>query len=308
MRIGIFIGSMGTAHDLDGQVRQVVAAEDDGFDSFWAAQVLGVDALTLFALAGQRTKRIEMGTAVVPTYSRHPLYLAQQALTAQAATGGRLTLGIGVSHKPMVEGRLGLSFDRPALHMREYLSVVRALVHERSVDFTGRMLSVNSALQVPGATPFPIVIAALAPRMLRIAGELAEGTVTWMAGRKTLEEHIVPRISSAAESAGRPKPRVCVGVPIAVTDDPAAARRQAAKNFSRYGELPSYRRMLDIEGVEGPADVAIVGNEAEVERQLRALADIGATDLLASIFPVGDEADASVARTRALLKSLIGRR
>ena len=298
---------MGTAHDLDGQVRQVVAAEDDGFDSFWAAQVLGVDALTLFALAGQRTKRIEMGTAVVPTYSRHPLYLAQQALTAQAATGGRLTLGIGVSHKPMVEGRLGLSFDRPALHMREYLSVVRALVHERSVDFTGRMLRVNSALQVPGATPFPIVIAALAPRMLRIAGELAEGTVTWMAGRKTLEEHIVPRISSAAESAGRPKPRVCVGVPIAVTDDSAAARRQAAKNFSRYGELPSYRRMLDIEGVEGPADVAIVGNEAEVERQLRALADIGATDLLASIFPVGDEADASVARTRALLKSLIGR-
>ena len=307
MRIGIFVGSVGATLDLEGQVQQVITAEEGGFDSFWSAQVLGMDALTLFALAAQRTRRIEMGTAVVPTYPRHPLALAQQSLTVQAATDGRLTLGIGLSHKPTVEGRLGLSFDRPALHMREYLSALRALVHERGVDFNGQVFQVNAALQMPGITPFPIVIAALGPRMLRIAGELAEGTVTWMVGRKTLREHIVPRIRAAANDAGRPSPRVCVGVPIAVADDTGAAYETAARAFARYRELPSYRRMLDIEGAESPADVAIVGDEAEVERQLRAYAEAGATDLLASIFPVGDDADASVSRTRALLKSLVGR-
>ena len=307
MRIGIFIGSIGAAANIEEQVQQVVAAEKDGFDSFWLAQVMGVDALTLIALAGQRTDRIEMGTAVVPTFPRHPLALAQQSLTAQAATGGRLTLGIGLSHKPTVEGRLGLSFDRPAVHMREYLTVLRTLVHKGSVEFSGELFRVNASLQPTGATPFPIVLAALGPRMLRTAGELAEGTVTWMVGRKTLETHRSPRINAAAEAAGRPKPRVCVGVPLAVTDDPRSARRRAAEVFQRYGELPSYRRMLDIESAEGAADVVVVGNEAEVERQVSALAEAGATDLLATIFPVGGDADTSVARTRSLLKSLVGK-
>ena len=260
MRIGIFIGSVGAGGDLDGQVEQIVTAEKEGFDSFWSAQVLGVDALTLIALAGQRTKRIEMGTAVVPTFPRHPMVLAQQALTTQAATGGRLTLGIGLSHRPMVEGRLGLRFDRPALHMQEYLTVLWRLVHEGRVEFSGQVFQVNGTIQVPSATPCPIVIAALGPRMLRIAGEFAEGTVTWMTGRKTLDSHIVPRINSAADAAGRPKPRICVGVPIAVTDNLAAAQEQASRLFQRYGQLPSYRRMLDMEGVEEPADMAIVGN------------------------------------------------
>ena len=308
MRIGIFIGSVGAGGDLDGQVEQIVTAEKDGFDSFWSAQVLGVDALTLIALAGQRTKRIEMGTAVVPTFPRHPMALAQQALTTQAATGGRLTLGIGLSHRPMVEGRLGLQFDRPALHMQEYISVLRRLVHEGRVEFSGQVFQVNGSIQVPSATRCPIVIAALGPRMLRIAGELAEGTVTWMTGRKTLDSHIVPRINSAADAAGRPKPRICVGVPIAVTDNLAAAREQASRLFQRYGQLPSYRRMLDMGGVEEPADMAIVGNEPEVERQLRSLAEAGTTDLLAAIFPASDEdEEGSVARTRALLKGLIGK-
>ena len=277
--------------------------------TFYAAVMLSYDVpLTLIALAGQRTKRIEMGTAVVPTFPRHPMALAQQALTTQAATGGRLTLGIGLSHRPMVEGRLGLQFDRPALHMQEYISVLRRLVHEGRVEFSGQVFQVNGSIQVPSATRCPIVIAALGPRMLRIAGELAEGTVTWMTGRKTLDSHIVPRINSAADAAGRPKPRICVGVPIAVTDNLAAAREQASRLFQRYGQLPSYRRMLDMGGVEEPADMAIVGNEPEVERQLRSLAEAGTTDLLAAIFPASDEdEEGSVARTRALLKGLIGK-
>ena len=196
MRIGLFIGSVGAAQDLNGQVQQIADAEADGFDSFWSAQILGVDALTLFALAGQRTERIEMGTAVVPTFPRHPLVLAQQSLTTQAAIDGRLTLGIGLSHKPVIEDRFGLSFERPALHMREYVTVLQELVHKGSVSFKGQVFSVNAGLQMPDATPFPILIAALGPMMLRIAGELAEGTVTWMVGQKTLDTHIVPRINA----------------------------------------------------------------------------------------------------------------
>ena len=306
MRIGIFVGS-GAGQDLEGMVHQIVDAETDGFDSFWLAQVREVDALTLIAVAGQRTRRIEMGTAVVPTFPRHPIALAQQALTAQAASKGRLILGIGLSHRPTVEQSLGLSFERPALHMQEYLSVVRSLVHDGNVDFQGELFRVSAEIQVPRGSPFPILVAALAPRMLRIAGELAEGTVTWMVGRKTLETHIVPRISSSARAAGRPEPRIAVGVPIAVTDDSSAGRQVAAKTFSRYGDLPSYRRMLDMEGVEGPAELAVLGNEGEVETQLRDLASAGATDLLPMMFAVGDDRAGSVARTRGLLKSLVGK-
>ena len=307
MRIGIFIGVAGSSPTLEGLVQQAVDVEKDGFDSFWTPQVAGVDALTLLALAGGRTERIELGTAVVPTYPRHPMALAQQALTTQVATGGRLALGIGLSHKPAVEGRWGLSFDRPALHMREYHTVLRDLVREGRARFDGEMFRVSGSVRVPGATPFPILIAALGPRMLRIAGELSEGTVTWMVGLKTLRDHVAPRILAAAENAARPKPRICFGVPIAVTGEPAAARRRAASIFSRYGDLPSYRRMLDIEGAGGPSDVAIIGDEEEVEARLREIADAGATDLLSVVFPADADEEASVARTRALLLSLVGK-
>lgn len=309
MRIGIFIGVVGSSPTLEGLVQQAVNVESEGFDSFWTPQVAGVDALTLLALAGGRTGRIELGTAVVPTYLRHPLALAQHALTTQVVAGGRLALGIGLSHKPAVEDRWGLSFDRPALHMREYLTVLRDLVREGRTRFDGEMFRVSGSIQVPGATPFPILIAALGPRMLRIAGELSDGTITWMVGLKTLRDHVAPRIVAAAEDTVRPEPRICVGLPIAVTDDPAAARQRAAGLFSRYGELPSYRRMLDIEGAGGPSDVAIVGGEEEVEQRLREISDAGATDLLAVVFPADDDddAEASVARTRALLRSLVGK-
>ena len=257
------------ADTLQGQVQQSAEAEADGFDSFWTAQVAGVDALTLLALSGDATQTIEMGTAVVPTYPRHPMALAQQALTTQAATRGRLLLGIGLSHRPVVEDRWGMSFHAPAQHMDEYLTVLQSLMH--------------------------------------MAGSRADGTITWMVGPRTLDTHIVPRINSAAEGAGRPAPRVCVGLPICVTDDSQTGFEAASEHFGRYGGLPSYRRMLDIEGVESPAEVAIIGDEAEVEARLRALSSAGATDFLASIFPVGDDADGSAARTREFLKSLAER-
>ena len=306
MRIGIFIGVVGSAPTLEGQVQQVVEAEADGFDSYWTPQVAGTDALTLLALAGARTSRIEVGTAVVPIFQRHPTALAQQALTTQAATAGRLALGIGLSHKPAVEDRMGLSFDRPALRMLEYVTVLRELVQEGRTRFSGETLSVSATVQVPSGSPFPILIAALGPRMLKIAGELSEGTVTWMVGPKTLRDHITLKITAAASASGRPEPRICAGVPICVTDDPAGARGRAAELFQRYGSLPSYRKMLEMEGTNEPADVAVVGDEASVERQLRGYAEGGAADLLAVIFPGDPDEEASTARTRALLKKLVG--
>ena len=310
MRIGLFVGTLNVrdaAPTLEGQVQQAVAAERDGFDGYWTPQIAGADALTLLALVGRQTSRMEIGTAVVPTFPRHPMMLAQQALTTQASADGRLVLGIGLAHKTSVEGRWGLKFDTPALHMEQYVTVLRSLVDTGSVDYDDTLFRVSGEIQRMSTSPLPICIAALAPRMLRIAGELADGTITWMAGLRTIETHIAPRITRAAEAAGRGKaPRVCVGLPICVTDDRQLAFEAAAAFFAGYGGLPSYRRMLDVEGVEGPADVAIIGDESAVEAQLRGLAAAGATDFLASIFPAGYDAKVSVARTRALLKRLVG--
>ena len=308
MKIGLFIGSTGSAPTLEGQVQQVVDAERDGFHSFWFAQAPGLmDALTMIALAGQRTERIEMGTAVVSIFSRHPHTMALQALTVQATTNGRLTLGLGVSHKGVVEDGMGLSFQRPALRMKEYLTVLRALVGTGKAEFEGEFYGVSLTHRVPNGRPFQTLIAAFGPRMLRIAGELADGTITWMVGPKTLESHILPRISSAAEEAGRSRPRICVAAPVAVTDDAAAARERAGAEFGHYDRIRSYRSMMDIEGVDGPQHMAIVGNEAEVEGRIRAFADLGASDFLASVFPVGPNDQASVERTRSLLISILGK-
>ena len=309
MRIGIFHGARREPLSIGDSVERVISAEKAGFDSVWLPQLptFGFDVLTILALAGGGTSRIELGTAVLPTFPTHPLMMAKQALTTQAACGGRLTLGLGLSHKPVIEDTMGLAYDRPAEHMREYLSVVRSLINQGQVDFTGRGFRVKADLKVFDSSPVPIVVAALAPKMLRLAGELADGTVTWMAGVRTIGNHVTPRIQAAARSAGRPQPRVIVGLPVAVTDDPQRARDIAAKAYERYGQLANYRRLLDIEGVEGPSEVAVVGNEGQVEQQLRAFAGAGATDFIGSVLPVGEDAGASVARTEELLASLVGK-
>jgi 5,10-methylenetetrahydromethanopterin reductase len=304
MKIAEFAGGVNT---VEGQVQSVINAENDGFDGIWFGQIFGPDVLTVLALAGQKTHRIELGTSVVPTYPRHPHMLAAQALTVQAASNGRFNLGIGLSHAPVVEGMWGLSCDRPAVHMREYLSVLLPLIREGRASFSGEFFRVNATVQVPVPKPPPVLIAALAPVMLRIAGEMTDGTITWMVGPKALQNHIVPRITKAANEAGRPAPRVVVGLPIAVTDDPEGAKERAARSFQVYGTLPNYKRVLDIEGAGGPADVAIVGKENEVEQQLRGIASAGATDFLAGMFPVGGDVQASLGRTRTLLKGLVGK-
>jgi F420-dependent oxidoreductase-like protein len=304
VKLALFFGG---TQDVEGQVQAVVDAEKDGFDGIWFGQIFGPDAMTVLAMAGQRTSKIELGTSVIPTYTRHPHVMAQQALTVQAASGGRFNLGIELSHATVVEGMWGLSYARPALHMKEYLSVLLPLVREGRVSFDGQMFRVNASLQIPDVQPLPVLIAALAPMMLRMAGEMTDGTITWMVGPKTLETHIVPRLTAEAGASRKQRLRVVAGLPVAVTDDAAAAREKAARSFQIYGTLPNYQRVLGIEGAAGPADVAIVGNESDVEKQLRDLASAGATDFLAGMFPVGDDARASLKRTRDCLKHLVGK-
>jgi F420-dependent oxidoreductase-like protein len=306
MRIGLWIPAEDTK-PLDETIARFVKAEKDGFASAWTPQIFGPDALTVLALAGRATSRIELGTSVIPTFPRHPFALAQQAMTVQAATGGRLALGLGLSHQVVIEGMFGLSYEKPARHMREYLTVLRDLRDTGSVAFQGETYRVAGQARVEGCKPFPIVVAALGSLMLKIAGELADGTITWMVGPKTLGSHIVPGITGSARAAGRAAPRVVSSLPVCVTDDPASAREAAAKFFAVYGGLPSYRAMLDREGAAGPADVAIVGNEKQVKDAMLRFAEAGATDFGPAIFPSGDDPGASLSRTYGFFASLGGK-
>ena len=298
MRIGLFFDA---PKSIDHFITQLTDAEARGFASAWVAQIFSWDALTLLAVVSREVPRLELGTSVVPTFPRHPSVLAGQALTTQVASGGRLVLGIGLSHQIVVEGMWGYSYDRPARHMREYLDALLPMLRGEAAAVEGETLKAQGAITVPDASAPPVLLAALAPRMLHLAGAVADGTVTWMTGLRTLESHIVPSITEAASSAGRPAPRVAVGLPVCVTDDPAAAREQAAKQFAVYGHLPSYRAMLDKEGAEGPADVAIVGDEATVAAEVRRLADAGTTDFAGAVF--GSSAER--ARTLDLLAELV---
>jgi len=300
MRVGIF-GGDGANGPIDALVDLAKRAADDGFPSFWLPQIFGVEALAALGMIGREVGGIELGTAVVPTYPRHPVVLAQQALTTQSAVDGRLVLGIGLSHQLVIEGMYGYSYAKPVRHLREYLEVLAPLLRGEPASFAGETLAGHATLDVQGATPVPILVAALGPKMLELTGRVADGTVTWMTGPATIAAHVVPTIGGAASAAGRTAPRVVVGLPVCVTSDADAARERAARNFQMYGQLPSYRAMLDREGAAGPADVVIVGDEDGVRAQLAHLAEVGATDFLANIFGSGEERT----RTWAFLRTLV---
>ena len=300
MRIGMFGGDTAN-RTIDDVVADAKQTEADGFASYWLPQIFGMDAISTLAIVGREVPRIELGTAVVPTYPRHPMMLAQQALTTQAASGGRFVLGIGLSHQIVIENMFGLSFAKPARHMREYLSILAPLVRTGAAEYDGDTLHAHGALNISDAPPCPILLAALAPKMLELAGAVADGTITWMTGPATLADHTIPVITAAASAAGRPAPRVCASLPVCVTDDPAAARARAADEFVVYGMLPSYRAMLDREGAAGPADVAIVGDAATVTGAVEHLAEIGVTDFAPALF--GSRSDRTA--TREVLAGLL---
>ena len=297
MDIGIF----SSPRTVDGLVAAARSAADDGFGSYWTSQIFSVDALTGIAVAAKEVEGIRFGTGVVPIQPRHPMMLAGQALTVSQVSGGRLDLGIGLSHQMVVEGMWGLPFDKPVRQMREYLEALGPLLAGENPQYGGETITARGGLDVP-ADPPPVLVAALGPQMLTVTGRLADGTVTWMTGPKTLTDLTVPTIQAAAEGAGRPPPRVVVALPVCVTDDEAGARERAAAEFAVYGMLPSYRAMLDREGMEGPADLAFVGSADAVASRIAEVDTAGATTLVAAEFGLDDEK----AATRELLKTLNG--
>ena len=288
MRLGT---SIDTDQPIDSVIASVRAAKEAGFASVWSAQIFGVDALTVIAVVAREVPGIEFATGVVPIHPRHPQVLAQQALTVQAISAGRLTLGIGLSHQVVVEQLWGLSYDRPATYMREYLDALLPMLQGETVNAQGELVKAVTVQRVgpPVSVPPGIVIAALGPAMLKLAGSRTDGTVTWMTGTATLRDYIVPTIARAAEEAGRPSPRVIASLPFCLTDDVAGASERINKVLAIYPTLPSYKAMLDKEGATSAADVGLIGSRARIEDGIGELAAAGVTDLGVSALGTRDE-------------------
>lgn len=303
MRITIMFGSdaLGILRTPGEVAAEAVDAEADGFASAWCTHITrGIDSLTTLAVAARATSRIELGVGVVPSYPRHPMALAQSAATVQALAGGRFVLGVGVSHRPVIEGMHGLDYTSQIGHLREYLIVLNGLLTDGSVSFDGEHYRVHGEFTVPGTSPVQVIVGALATGMCRLGGELADGVTTWLAGPKSLEEVVVPAVTDGADAAGRATPRVLAGIPVAVDSDRDRARTATARVFGRYGMLVNYRRLFEREGVDGPVELAITGDESTVTARIQDLFDAGATDVWAVPFDTG----AGTGPTRELLLDL----
>ena len=299
------IGLNGGGATVERMIEQAQQAEADGFSALWYPSAVAGDPVAPMAVVGRATSTIELGTSVLQTYTSHPALQANRALSAALAMGRPgFTLGIGPSHAPVIEGVYGMSYATPGRHTEEYVEIVAAVLRGESISQEGEELTLRSGPGQPPAFPVQLLVAALAPRLLRVAGGVADGTILWMGNAAAIESHVAPLIRAAADAAGRGAPRIVAGLPVAVHDDVDEARNVAAKQFAIYGQLPNYQRILEHGGAAGPADAAIVGDEAAVAAALQGLVDAGATDIWASIFPVGDDASGSRRRTRALLAEL----
>ena len=284
MDIGIAVGDVRGPLDAQTLLDQAQQAYDAGIGTVWASQGMGWDSLIALAVVGGHIPGLRLGAGVVPVPQRHPLVLAGQALSVQAATGNRLTLGIGAGVSTLTERMFGIVHDRPARRLREYLEMLVPLLHGESVDHRGETLTAFGRVDVPGAEPPEVLLAALGPAMLRVAGELAGGTVTWMTGVRTLGEHIVPTITGV-----NPGARVVAGLITCVTDDETGVRQRISEQFAIAGQVPEYRAMLDREGVTAPGDVVVVGDESTVVKHLDRIRDAGATDFLAVPYGSAEE-------------------
>jgi F420-dependent oxidoreductase-like protein len=315
MRIGVMIGpERGRyATKVDRLRADGRWAEDAGFASVWIPQIPDdFDALTAVALVGAETSRIEIGTAVVPIQPRHPIALAQHALSTQAVCGGRLSLGLGVSHHWVVEDMLGLPYEKPAATMRDYLDVLDAALRgPGTVDVENDHFRVHNPLDITDVAPTPVLLAALGPVMLRLAGERTDGTILWMADERAIASHVAPTITRAATAAGRAAPRVVAGIPVCLCgdDDVDVAVERTNRILAEAEVSPNYQRLLDHGDAQTVGDILAAGSESTIEKRFRAFADAGVTDLSLRIVPIGkgrDELLASMQRTRAFLASFQG--
>ena len=287
-------------------------AEDAGLASVWIPQIPDeFDVLTAAALAGFTTDRIEIGTAVVPVQTRHPIALAEQALSVQAICEGRLALGLGVSHHWVIDEMLGLPYERLAPTMRANLDVLdQALAGPGMVDVENDFFRVHNPISVTDITPTSVLIAALGPLMLKLAGERTDGTILWMADERAIGSHVVPSITRAAEAAGRPAPRVVAGIPVCLCADDEVDVAVARTNrvLSEAEVSPNYQRLLEHGDARTVGDILVAGSESTIEKRLGVFADAGVTDVSVRVVPIGDGRDeliASSQRTRDLLSSLV---
>jgi F420-dependent oxidoreductase-like protein len=315
MRIGLMVGpERGRyATKVDRLRADARWAEEAGLSTVWIPQIPDeFDALTAAALVGVETSRIEIGTAVVPVQPRHPIALAQQALSVQAVCEGRLSLGLGVSHHWIIDEMLGLPYERPVATMRAHLDVLQpAFRGPGTVDVENDLFRVHNPLDITDVTPTPVLIAALGPRMLQLCGERTDGTILWMADERAIGSHVVPSLTKAAEAAGRPVPRVVAGIPICLCGDDEidAAVARTNRILSEAEVSPNYQKLLDHGDAREVGDILAAGSEATIEKRLRSFADAGVTDISVRVVPIGsgrDELIASSKRTRAWLASLGG--
>jgi F420-dependent oxidoreductase-like protein len=313
MRIGLMIGpERGRYREKVAKlVADAVAAEAAGFTSIWVPQLPNdFDALTAVALMAGATTRIELGTAVMPIQSRHPVAMAQQALSTQAVCEGRFTLGLGPSHHWIVDDMLGLPYERPAHLVRDYIEVLNAaFAGPGAVDVENDSFRVHNPLDITDITPTPILVAALAPVMLRIAGEHASGTILWMADERAIGDHIAPRVAKAAEEAGRPRPRIVAGIPVVLcSDDEVDAARAKANVVLGHAEYsPNYERLLEQGDATDVGDLLAAGDESAVVARLQTFLDAGATDVSVRVLPMGPDREARIEsrnRTEAFLSTL----
>lgn len=286
MKFGVVIANQRATVDRVGE--QLEHVEALGYDSAWMPGIPnGPDVLTLFAATAHRATRLEVGPAIVSAHGRHPVALASQALTTHDALRGRLTLGIGVSHQRIVEDFLGLDYSHPARFMSEYLEVLLPLLRGEKADVAGSLVRTSFRLDLAPQPPPSVFIAAVGPKMLEVAGTLSDGAATWMVGLRTLAEHTVPLVRAAAERAGRPEPRILASLPFALTSDDDTAAAWAADEFGMYGRLPAYKAVLEREGLDSAADMAIHGDEGALAKAVERVRDAGVTDL--QITPFGDD-------------------
>lgn len=317
MRLGLMVGpERGRyATKVERMVTDVQWAEDAGFDTVWLPEVPDdFEVLTACAAVGAQSSSIEIGTAVIPIQPRHPVVLAKQALSVQAICGGRLSLGLGVSHHWIIDEMLGLPYERPVATMRAYLDVLdQALRGPGTVDVENDFFRIHQPLDITDIARTPVLLAALGPQMLKLCGERADGTVLWMADERAIGSHVVPAINAAAEAAGRPSPRVIAGIPVCLCRDDEVEIAVARTNrvLAEAETSPNYQHLLDRGDAQQVGDLLAAGSESSIEKRFQSFADAGVTDLSFRVVAIGDTREdklASMSRTRAFLASLASSR
>ncbi|MEV8390339.1 MULTISPECIES: LLM class F420-dependent oxidoreductase [unclassified Streptomyces] len=307
MTVGVALNATGPDNQIDATVRLAQEAAAAGLRSAWFGQTFGADSPQLAAIVGREVPALQVGTSAIPVFGRHPLVVAGQALTAQAATHGRYHLGLALGTKLLTEGGFGVPFERPVARLREFLVALRQLTETGTADFSGELITAHTPIpaRVPGAEGgVPLLVAAMGPQALRASGELADGILPYLAGPRALAEHIVPAVTAAAEAAGRPAPRIVALVPGVVTDEVDAVREKAVEQLAFYEQIPSYARVIELSGGERAADVAVIGDEKRVAAEVRRYRDAGATEVVFSGTEIAG--DAARHRTWALLGELAG--